>query len=193
MKRASCFLQLGNPIRAIEDCSTVLSSDSQNVDALTLRGQAWMASNHPSTAIEDYSELLKRTPDAGQVWFSRAAARAACGDPAGALEDCERARPFTGEETLFRLSRSHVLALLGRFQEALQDLDLVAQEPSWFQQMHLHSQRARLHEMMGDLPGALKIYRDAESRISTEKRRVSFTNQIARLESRINGAKDSEQ
>jgi len=63
MNKAACYLQLGEPTRALAICNTILKDDRNNTKALLRRAKAHFSRHEHTDALKDLDRLLELQPD----------------------------------------------------------------------------------------------------------------------------------
>jgi len=63
MNKAACYLQLGEPTRALAICNTILKADRNNTKALLRRGKAHFSRHEHVEAEKDFERVLELQPD----------------------------------------------------------------------------------------------------------------------------------
>ena len=91
MQRAASFLRLGDPGRAAEDASAAMRIEPANVDALALRGDAYVAKGDFERAIDDYSAAIYFRPAWAPFYRLRGIAYRKRGDRERAIADLQQA------------------------------------------------------------------------------------------------------
>ena len=101
----------------------VISFDSRNDKALSIRGLAKYELDNYNGAIEDCSEAIKLNNKNARAWSIRGLARSATGNTQKALADCNKATEFAPKDTAIWSNRGAVKIALRDYQGAIDDCD----------------------------------------------------------------------
>ncbi|KAG7394987.1 hypothetical protein PHYBOEH_004389 [Phytophthora boehmeriae] len=107
--------------RALHDYSRVLELDSNNVDALRLRGEALMHLAHYEDALMDFSRAVELDPDDFQVPMARAQLYRQQGDLKAAVEETTRVLRTSGFFINGLFLRARLYEELGDVENAQKD------------------------------------------------------------------------
>ncbi len=132
--RGVAFVNLGEYRRAIQDYDEVLRLDPGDAFAYNNRGVAYEGLGEYRRAIQDYDQALRSDPGYANAYYNRGVAYKGLawdlyleGRNAEALADVDRALADRPGEAATIDTRAHVLAALGRPQEALAEFERAMQ------------------------------------------------------------------
>lgn len=95
-KRASFWLNEGEPQKAIDDCNAALqslkASGEFNYKPISVRGDAWLALGKLDEAIADYTAAQRLDENVALAYYKRALLKHSNGDKVGANADLAKAR-----------------------------------------------------------------------------------------------------
>ena len=144
--RGRCFALLHKLELAIEDYTQVIAeveqlpgSDSLLAEALLLRATSQCELNRYEEALPDCERAAELGQDASILWLVRGVIAVSQYDWTAALDAFQAAVERDPESGSARLWRAKVLAELGRFEAAEQDLKLLQQLlPGWWEGWYTH-------------------------------------------------------
>ena len=111
-------------------------------------------SGRPRDGLQVLEAPIARWPDAPALWVARSLLLAEVGARAEALQAADRAVALAPEDFEAHQTRQKALALLGRYEEALREIDIarqLTQDPSELRM--LQTQQSIVRRMMGIATG----------------------------------------
>jgi tetratricopeptide (TPR) repeat protein len=149
VNRAGARLALGDEAGARADVDTGLALDPDNAHLLCVLGQLHADADERGPARDAYDRALVADPGLQAAWAGRGALAYQAGDAEAAVADFDRALDI-GDDASVRYNRAVAYEALGRFTEALADLDAAADlDPA---DPDIPEQRARLFALGGATP-----------------------------------------
>lgn len=125
VNRAGVRAALGDVAGAHRDVSAGLALDPGNAHLHTVLGQVYAATGRAREAHAEFSQAIARDPSLQAAWAGRAMLAYETGDAATALADLDQSLNL-GDDAALRYNRAMAYRALGRFGQALADLDTAA-------------------------------------------------------------------
>jgi protein O-mannosyl-transferase len=162
-------IQAGNPSEkkkfeslALNDFQAAVSAGSLNAEVYEGIGVLLGSGGENASALRYFDAGLKLDGDNGSIYYNRAITYGRMERKEDALRDYNEALKYSPEKSLMiRTNRSNLLLGMGRFSEAIYDLDyLIGQGKEDF---NLYFNRAVAKQLTRDFTGAINDYRKALS------------------------------
>jgi tetratricopeptide (TPR) repeat protein len=122
VNRAGILASLGEQEALLDDLDAGLRLDPDNPHLLCLLGQVHAEAARPTEAEAAYVRALDRDPTLAAAWAGRAALSYDAGDLAAAVQCLDQALAH-GDDAVLRYNRATAHRALGRYEQALADLD----------------------------------------------------------------------
>jgi serine/threonine-protein kinase len=155
--------------QAIADCDYVLRLDPGRADIYGLRGRCYAELGDSQRALQDYAEAIRGDPEQASVYVQwRAELHLDCQQPHDLLTDSELLIQLTPNQPTGYFLRGMALALLKRFEEALQDYHTAltiapGHKPTLLARAHAYLQLGRASETEADCTAYLQQDPEAAS------------------------------
>jgi tetratricopeptide (TPR) repeat protein len=168
--RADRMLRAGATREAVDELSRAIAIDPANVEAFRLRGGVLGQLHRYEQAAADYGRVIELHPEDATAYNNRAYNLALAGTQLEqALEDVEKALALGGPNEAFLDTRGYLLFLLGRPEEALNDLNaavnLVRRQASRQARSdagEIYYHRALVHQELGNRESAEQDFQQAK-------------------------------
>jgi len=125
VNRAGVRAELGDLDGAMSDAKAGLALDQENPHLHCVLGQLHAEAGRNAKAEEAFQRALAADPALQAAWAGLAALAHSAGDSAAAVSDLSRALEL-GDDAALRYNRAVAYQSLGRFADALTDLDIAA-------------------------------------------------------------------
>ncbi|MGD1871528.1 MAG: tetratricopeptide repeat protein [Mastigocoleus sp.] len=158
-KRAFARYQLEDYQGTVDDCSFLISTNPNHIQAYNLIAQAYYQLTQYQQAIFNYTQVIRLNPLNGDAYRNRADARYDLGDKQGAIEDYAQAikiNPFDSD-TYTNLTTN--LLEDSKSRENHQFISRIT--PETITDCNAYKQRGKYRYDVGDYIGAIKDYTQA--------------------------------
>lgn len=182
---------------AVADLTAAVESAEENIDALVLRGEAYMQAGNYTAAIDDFNAALEKDDLNSVAYYDRALANTRLENYTAALNDINSALAARAERPNNILQMRDLYARRGQlnlwlknWEGAIADYTNSLALPDGIVSPDVYAERAEAYTAMGNYPAAINDYSSAvrviseqiQGATSTEERELLSTNAMSYFE-----------
>jgi len=169
----------GKSSEALVDLDWILQIDSQNAQALCLRGVVYSQKGDQSQALADLNQALNLAPQDWEVRMHRGVIRNLVGDGLGAIADFNQLLQENPQSSEAYANRGFAHCQLQNYRQGIEDLSrAIALKPESSQ---YYCDRGEARYQFGDLAGAINDYQEAANRWFQQGVTQSYTKALDRI------------